>query len=97
MNMSLNVILKQRYGIRTCMMTEVEEDMFETKLLDQHENMDTSLLIRRARLYEAIPRLLDNKYTVVIIEIISKSPCLKDITAVHLPVQSYLNTPPLFN
>lgn len=95
MNMSLDVVLKQRYGIRTCMMTEVEQDMFETKLLDQHDNTDMCLLIRRSRLYEAIPRLLDNRYTVVVIEIISNIPTVKDITAVHLPVQAYLNTPPI--
>lgn len=91
--MNLDAILKQRYGVRTCTLTEKDKDMFETNLLDQHD--ETNLLIRRTRLYEAIPRLLDNRYTVVVIEIISQSPLIKDITAVHLPVQAYLNTPPI--
>jgi hypothetical protein len=82
----------ERYGLQTCIFEEVDKDRFEVRLLDELSKSFRSIYIQRNNLYEAIPRMLTNKYTVVIIEQLTGS---QEITAIHMPVQSYLTTPPI--
>lgn len=48
--------------------------------------------LERQKLVEMIPKMLVNRYTVVIVEQIRTN---KEITAIHLPMQSQLTTPPI--
>jgi hypothetical protein len=82
----------ERYGVKTCIFEETDKDRFEMRLLDELSKSFQSMYIQRNNLYEAIPRMLTNKYTVVIIEQLTGS---QEITAIHMPVQSYLTTPPI--
>lgn len=83
---------KERYGSCTCIFIEATQNRFEVRLLDGSQDPGLVYYIERSNLVEMIPKMLINRYTVVIIEEIRKS---KEITAVHLPMQSQLNTPPI--
>jgi hypothetical protein len=84
----------ERYGIRTCVIVEVSPDTFEVRLLDNRYLTEKKVvyLVKRDKLFEIIPKKLMYKYTVVIAEVRSNN---KEITAVHLPVQHQLTTPPI--
>lgn len=79
----------QRYGIKTCLVAEIGNDIYELRLLDDYTFYET---INRSNLYYIIPEMLKKHYTVIMVQKIKES---LEITAVHLPVQSYLNTPPI--
>jgi len=79
-----------RYGIKTCILIEMLKDTFELRVLDCP--VYNRIQVPKKRFYEIIPKMLMNKYTVVVIE---QYPHSKEITAVHLPVQSHLTTPPI--
>ena len=81
-----------RYGMKTCVLFESSKDIFDMRPLDYDNKSQTKLKIARAKLYEAIPKLLMNRYTVVIVEMVDT---FHEVTAVHLPVQCALNTPPI--
>jgi hypothetical protein len=49
--------------------------------------------LQRSDLYMVVPKLIANNYTVVIVE--EAGQYGKEITAVHLPVQNQLITPPI--
>jgi len=87
----------EMYGKKTCIIVQ-HGNKFKMKLLDKSLSDITE--IDKSGFYKLIPRMIEYKYTVVIIEEISKynqsrTKNTKEITAVHLPVQSFLNTPPL--
>lgn len=78
----------QRYGIKTCIVAELQDDEYELRSLD-----DKSVkMINKSKLYYIIPETLKKHYTVILVQKINGS---SEITAVHLPVQSYLNNPPI--
>lgn len=81
-----------RYGARTCIFIETKKDKFEVRLMDEISKQHQSMYVQRNYLYEAVPRMLTNKYTVVIIEQFVDT---QEITAVHMPVQAHLTTPPI--
>lgn len=85
---------RERYGSCTCIFIESKDNQFEIKFLDesQQQNNKGVYCIDRKSLVEMIPKMLMKKYTVVLVEQIR---CSKEITAIHLPVQSQLNTPPI--
>lgn len=77
-----------RYGPRTCVMVEYAKARFEAKYLDTKQHF----FIERHQFFEFIPKMLMARYTVVIVEQYVHS---KEITAVHLPMQAHLTTPPI--
>lgn len=83
-----------RYGQHTCILVETTNNIFEVRLLDEPQNtlQQHGYYIARTNLYEVIPKMLMKNYTVVIAELCQG---LKEISAVHHPVQSSLNTPPI--
>ncbi|NBP01180.1 MAG: hypothetical protein EBU90_13785 [Proteobacteria bacterium] len=83
---------RERYGSYTCIFFETSKNRFEVRLLDGSQDPGLIYFIDRMNLVEMIPKMLVNRYTVVIVEEIRKT---KEITAVHLPMQSQLNTPPI--
>ncbi len=84
----------EMYGKKTCIIIQ-HGNKFKMKLLDK--GVSEICEIDKSGFYKMIPRMIEHKYTVVIIEDIKedKQTNHKEITAVHLPVQSFLNTPPL--
>ena len=69
----------KRYGKKTCILIQCEEDKYEMHALD-----DTSgnfLSVSKNLFFELIPQLVSKRYTVVIIDDIPGSG--HDITAVH--------------
>lgn len=74
-----------RYGKHTCILYEINNVKFEVRKLDLQMPLQ---LIDKQGFFEMIPKLLVEKYTVVIVE-------KGEITSVHLPVQSQLATPPI--
>jgi len=83
---------RERYGSFTCIFIETIQNRFEVRLLDGSQDSKLVYYMDRKNLVEMIPKMLFNRYTVVIIEEVRKT---KEITAVHLPMQSQLNTPPI--
>ncbi len=82
----------RRYGSKTCMLYQISVENFELQSLDYGLE---SRVVRKSEFYELIPRLIEKKYTVVIVEqktVLSKT---KEITTVHFPVQSQLAIPPI--
>lgn len=79
----------QRYGIKTCIVAESEGELYELRYLD---NINYKEMINKSNLYYIIPEMLKKHYTVILIQKING---FLEIIAVHLPVQSYLNTPPI--
>lgn len=80
-----------RYGIKTCLLIENKPGDFELRVLDCP--VYKTIYVKRKSLCEIIPKMIGNKYTVVVIE-----NCLndvKEITAVHMPLQPFLNAPPI--
>jgi hypothetical protein len=76
---------RERYGKKTCILLE-SNDKFEMKLLDV---MQSETCVEKEKLFEFVPKMLLQKYTVVIVD------AYKEITAVHLPAQSHLMSPPI--
>lgn len=76
---------KQMYGLKTCILYEIKENLFSVKILDKNGNIDN---IDRNIFYKFIPEMINRNYTVVIIE-------NEEITTVHHPTQTNLITPPL--
>lgn len=76
---------RERYGSKTCILFE-SNGKFNTRFLD----CQTSLCpeVKKNELFIYVPQLIGEKYTVVIVE-------NKGITAVHLPAQSHLVSPPI--
>jgi hypothetical protein len=87
----------ERYGIHTCIFIEIEPDTFQFRLLDNRYSIDKKethqYVVARNKLFELVPKMLMYKYTVVIAEQRTDSQSI--ITAVHLPVQHQLTTPPI--
>lgn len=83
----------RRYGIKTCIVSQLYDDIFELRLMD----FSKSEIIYRKNLYSIIPEMLTNNYTVILIENFKDEnlKVIPEITAVHMPVQAYLNTPPI--
>jgi hypothetical protein len=79
----------ERYGRKTCLLNQLQNDTFEIKTLDDSAE---SYIAERQSLYKVIPNLLISMYTVVIIE--CQRGC-REITTVHHPVQSHLAAPPI--
>jgi hypothetical protein len=80
---------KERYGTKTCILLE-NKGKFEMRLLDGRKS--TFGFVAREHLYEFVPKMLLEKYTVVIVESNNDN---REITAVHLPAQSHLMSPPI--
>jgi hypothetical protein len=82
----------ERYGSKTCLLIQYN-DKYEIRLLDTIPNkMLEKYMILKDSFSELIPKLLSHKYTVVLIEKVENK---REITAVHLPVQSHLTIPPI--
>jgi predicted transcriptional regulator len=80
---------KERYGSKTCILLE-NQNIFEMRLLDVMQTAHA--VVERDKLFEFVPKMLLQKYTVVIVENNNEN---KEITAVHLPAQSHLMSPPI--
>jgi len=80
---------KERYGSKTCILLE-SRNRFEMRLLDGMER--AYKFVEREKLFEFVPEMLLQKYTVVIVENNNNN---NEITAVHLPAQSHLMSPPI--
>lgn len=78
----------ERYGKKTCILSQIKDDTFELRLMDYNKQD----IIYRQNIYSIIPEMLKKHYTVILIENFKESP---EITAIHMPVQAYLNTPPI--
>jgi hypothetical protein len=81
-----------RYGSKTCILFQITDEVYELRMLDK--TME-DINVTKKHFFEIIPKLLSNKYTVVIVE---KCLCLNnklEIKAIHLPVQSHLTIPPI--
>lgn len=98
----LNEIIKNcksKYGIQVCVITQIVKDseLYEFMYLD---NCQPPNLIYKSKFYDIIPGLLENKYTVIIVEYIksfhSDSIFELEIICTHHPVQKFLTLPPLF-
>ncbi|NBP13168.1 hypothetical protein EBU95_02085 [bacterium] len=68
-----------RYGKKTCILIQCDEDKYELHDLDN--TMRTFLSVSKNLFFELIPQLVSKKYTVVIIDDIPGTG--HDITAVH--------------
>jgi hypothetical protein len=79
-----------RYGPKTCLLVETQKNIYKLRLLDNANC--TKEYVQKSAFYEFIPLMLMQRYTVVIVEKFEK---IDEITAIHLPVQSQLNTPPI--
>ncbi len=79
-----------QYGPHTCILIQNGTTNFQMHFLDKHT--ETSL-VNKTDFYYIIPNLLQNKYTVVVIEI--QTPFKHEITAIHMPKQTHLTIPPL--
>lgn len=82
----------ERYGYKTYMFIQknINSVFYDLNCLDHSEH---SKIINQNDFYKIIPELLDNKYTVVIINWLDIK--YMDIIAVHQPAQKQLNLPPL--
>lgn len=87
----------ERYGRKTCIIIQKTSlQKYEMRLLDKTKEGKVELYeIEKASFYFLIPNLLKYRYTVVIVEELQVEGHHKEITAVHLPVQATLNTPPI--
>jgi hypothetical protein len=74
------------YGNKTCILYHVDLLNIEVRLLDQiRYNKNYSVkYINKSYLYNEIPNLLKNNYTVVLVEKLLNTNII-DITSVHLP------------
>lgn len=84
----------QRYGEKTCILHQIDSSgsMFQVRILDKGKSLMPCYTVERNYFHILIPKMLAQKYTVVIIEQVD---CANDITAVHLPVQVQLSNPPI--
>lgn len=80
-----------RYGPRTCILWPANGRQYNMYFLDNGQTSKDAL--QRSDLYMVVPKLIANNYTVVIVE--EAGQYGKEITAVHLPVQNQLITPPI--
>lgn len=81
---------RQRYGEKTCILYQIDnlDEIYQCRVLDTH----IQKLVEKSSFYITIPKMLVEKYTVVIIEQIEG---VRDITSVHLPMQVQLSNPPI--
>lgn len=87
----------ERYGRKTCIIIQKTNlQKYEMRLLEKiKEGKIETYEIEKNSFYYLIPNLLKYRYTVVIVEELPVEGNHKEITAVHLPVQATLNTPPI--
>lgn len=71
------------YGYRTCILFHIDLDNIEVRLLDSI-NYDQIKYINKNSLYNEIPNLLKNNYTVVLVEKLLDTNTT-EITTIHLP------------
>lgn len=85
---------KNQYGENTYLLIESYKDAFDAFSLAKEIVSST---VNRKELFQLIPNLLYRKYTVIVIEItgLEKNSQHLQITAVHLPAQSFLTIPPI--
>lgn len=69
------------YGVRSCIFYETNPDVFEIRYLDKNK---TNHIINRSKLYIYIPKLIEELYTVVIVEYLEKTHT-NEIVAIHSP------------
>jgi hypothetical protein len=71
------------YGYRTCILFHIDLNNIEVRLLDRI-NYDQIKYINKNSLYNEIPNLLKNNYTVVLVEKLLDTNTT-EITTIHLP------------
>jgi hypothetical protein len=71
------------YGYRTCILFHIDLNNIEVRLLDRI-NYDQIKYINKKSLYNEIPNLLKNNYTVVLVEKLLDTNTT-EITTIHLP------------
>ena len=71
------------YGYRTCILFHIDLNNIEVRLLDSI-NYDQIKYINKNSLYNEIPNLLKNNYTVVLVEKLLDTNTT-EITTIHLP------------
>jgi len=71
------------YGYRTCILFHIDLNNIEVRLLDRI-NYDQIKYINKKSLYNEIPNLLKNNYTVVLVEKLLNTNTT-EITTIHLP------------
>jgi len=85
---------RQRYGEKTCILYQLDTfGTYQVRILDSYENgSPLQQTIEKSSFYVLIPKMLVQKYTVVIVEYQDHT---REVTAVHLPVQVQLSNPPI--
>lgn len=86
---------RQRYGEKTCILYQLDKSQtYQVRVLDTCDVDDSPLhyTVEKSSFYVLIPRMLVKKYTVVIVDQVDR---MKEVTAVHLPVQVQLTNPPI--
>mgnify|MGYP000754694550 CR=1 FL=1 len=71
------------YGYKTCILFHIDLNNIEVRLLDRI-NYDQIKYINKKSLYNEIPNLLKNNYTVVLVEKLLDTNTT-EITTIHLP------------
>ena len=70
------------YGEKTCIFFEIASDVFQVRFLDKNKTNRTYNNIKRSHFYVDIPKLVEKRYTVIIVENI-KFTNTKEIVAIH--------------
>ena len=70
---------KKLYGKRSCVFLEISQGIFQQRFLDERQNN----IIYKSDFYNLIPNLIQENYTVIIVETTTKN--YKEIVAIHLP------------
>lgn len=98
-NSDFDTECRHRYGDKTCILYQIDNDnvTYQARVLDGNgtdgnNNSPYIYKVEKNSFYVLIPKLLVQNYTVVIVEKLNN---IKDITAVHLPVQIQLSNPPI--
>jgi hypothetical protein len=80
----------EQYGAHTCILYETFFKNYQIHILDNQQIVQK--YINKHDFYKIIPTMLQQTYTVIIVEL---KYAHHEITAVHLPKQLYLITPPI--
>jgi regulator of extracellular matrix RemA (YlzA/DUF370 family) len=73
------------YGKRTCILFETDSDKFQVRFLNKTgTNIQHTNIIHRNSFYKEIPNLVEDAYTVVVVEQIENIG-KKEIVAIHSP------------
>lgn len=75
------------YGVRTCILFEIDKNKFQIRFLNKNNGDHEEFYIQKDLFYMKIPNLIEDSYTVVVVERIEQLDS-EEIVAIHSPGNS---------